>query len=72
MSADTPGTRIRVTLPLRSIRCSNRCHFELRVILQQLNKALAHHPGGTQNSNTKFFSHEFSLLVFGFTPVSSV
>jgi hypothetical protein len=43
---------------LRAIRCRQRRYFELRVILEQLDEALADNAGGAENAYAKVSSHK--------------
>jgi hypothetical protein len=59
----TPRTRFAICLSLRSIRGSDCSYFKLRMILQQLNKPLAHHARGAENTDSKLPTHDFQPLL---------
>src|SRR5712671_298439 len=60
VAGQAPGTSLGERFPLRTIRSGERGDFELRVIFEQLNEALAYHASRSENTNTKFLvCHSF-------------
>src|SRR5882724_5212099 len=55
IAGQAPGTSLGERFPLRTIRGGERGYFELRVIFEQLNEALAYHASRPENAHMKFF-----------------
>jgi hypothetical protein len=62
VARQTPGTRLSVSLSLRSVGCSQRRNFKLWMILKQLNKALTDNAGGSQDSYAKLICHAITVF----------